>query len=152
MDGAGKDAGAAVGLIISIDAGDNGVAKVHAGGGFGYADGFVFVGRADRFAGGDRAETAGTRTNIPKDHEGGSAVFPAFAHVGTARRFANGVEIEGAHDALEVVIFFAAEEFDAEPVWARVCIRGGDVCCSAVGDDVEGRGHGVGLKVLFYVE
>ena len=58
------------------------------------------------------------------------------------------MEIEGAHDALEVLIAFAAEEFDAEPVGARVGAGRGNQGWGNVSDDVEGRGH----EALFYAE
>lgn len=121
--GAGEDVCAAIGLIIAIDAGDHGVTQSHAGRGFGYAGRFVFVGRANGLARRDSAESAGASADVSQDHEGGRAMFPAFAHVGAASGFTDGMEIEGAHDALEVVIFFAAKEFNAKPVRARVGIR-----------------------------
>jgi len=40
-------------------------------------------------------------------------MLPAFAHVGAAGRFANGVKAESAHGALEVVVAIAAKELHA---------------------------------------
>src|SRR6266446_33228 len=111
-----KNFGAAIRLVVAIDAGDYGVAQAHAGDSFGDAKGFIFIGRADRFSGRNRAKTAGAGTDIAKNHESGGAVFPAFAHVGAAGAFADGVEIESTHGALQILIAFAAQEFDAEPV------------------------------------
>ena len=124
LDGAGENCGAAVGLVVAIDAGDDGVAQAHAGDGFGDTQWFVFIRRADRLARRNRAKSAGARADIAQNHESGGAVLPAFAHVGAARGFADGVKIERAHDALEVLVAFAAKEFDAQPVRARVSLRG----------------------------
>ena len=140
-DGAGEDSGAAIRLIVAIDAGDYGVAKAHARNGFGDAERFVFIGRADGFAGGDSTEAAGAGTDLAQNHEGGGAVFPTFAHVGAASGFADSVEVEGAHGALEVLVARAAKEFDAEPVRARVCVGQGHRRGGWIGDDVERRGH-----------
>src|SRR3974390_1815777 len=128
-----------MGLIVSIDAGDHGVAQIHAGSGFRYAGGFLLIGRADGFARRHGAETASASTYVSQDHECGCAMFPTFAHIGATGGFADSVKIEGAHDALEIVVFFAAEKFDAEPVWARGGIRWQHVAW--VGDDVEGGTH-----------
>jgi len=136
-DGAGEDGGAAVGLVIAIDAGDYGITKAHAGDRFGDAVRLLFIRRADRFAGRNGAEAAGTSANVAEDHKSRCAVFPAFTHVGAACGFADRVEIESAHDALEVLIAFAAEEADAKPVRARMIAgrsNGGRV---GIGDDVE---------------
>ena len=133
-----KICGAAVGLVVTIDAGDDGVAQSHAGDGFGDAQRFFFIGRADRFARRDGAKAAGTRADVAQNHEGCGAMLPAFAHVGAASAFADGVQIEGAHDALQVLIAFAAQEFDAEPFGARVSVRRR----RGIRDDVEWGGHG----------
>jgi len=66
-------------------------------------------GGPDRFSGGNRAESAGTGADIAENHKGRGTVFPTFPHVGAARAFANGVQIEGAHGALQVLIAFAAK-------------------------------------------
>ena len=61
-------------------------------------------------AGGHGAEAAGARADVAEDHEGCGAMFPALALIGAARAFADGVQIERAHDALEILIIFAAED------------------------------------------
>jgi len=76
-------------------------------------------------------------------------VLPAFAHVGAARGFADGMKIESAHGAFEVLVAFAAKEFDAEPVWARVSL-GRRYRRRPVGDDVKGSGHCEGVDSLYY--
>ena len=80
-------------------------------------------------------------TDVAQNHEGGGAVLPAFAHVGTAGAFADGVQIESAHGALEILVAFATEEFDAKPVRTRVSAGRWHQRRRGVGDDVEGRGH-----------
>jgi len=40
-------------------------------------------------------------------------VLPAFTHVGTAGRFAHGVELERTHDALEILVALATKKSDA---------------------------------------
>jgi len=47
-------------------------------------------------------------------------MFPALSHVWAARRFANGVQIQRAHDALQILIALASEEFHPKPVRPRV--------------------------------
>jgi hypothetical protein len=61
------------------------------------------------------------------------------------------MQIEGAHEALEILKALPAEEFDFQPirawmdVWQRHGRDGG-----AVREDVERRGHGV--WIVFYLE
>ena len=124
-DSASEDGGTAVGLIVAIHGSDDGVAQAHSGDRFGDAFGLVFSGRAERFAAGDGAESAGTRANIAQDHEGGGAVFPAFAHIGAARAFADGVQIERAHRALQFLIFGSAKKANAQPRGRGCAIGGG---------------------------
>src|ERR1051326_2834472 len=83
-------------------------------------------------------------------------MLPTFAHVGAAGGFANGVEIEGAHNALEVLVAFAAKEFDSEPVGARMrSWRGGPEMFGGsqrrlrVGDYGKGGSHS-GVESLCY--
>ena len=47
------------------------------------------------------------------------------------------------------MIFFAAEKFNAKPVGTGVGVGCGN---RAVGDDMEGGGHGVVSRYPFYVE
>jgi hypothetical protein len=148
LDGAGEDGCATIGLVVTIDAGDHGVTQAHLSHRLGDAERFILVRRADRFAGRDGAKAASAGADVAEDHEGSGAMFPTFTHVGAACGFTNGVEIEGAHDALEVLIAFAAEEFDAEPVRARMSPGRGNQRWRSVGDDVEGRGH----EALVYAE
>ncbi len=147
LNGAGKDARAAIRLIVAIHAGDHGVTQAHARSSFRDAQRLVLIGRAGGLAGRHGAEATGARTNIAEDHEGGRAMFPALAHVRAARGFANGVEVEGAHDALQVVVAIAAEELHAQPVGPRMGVRRRHRGHVAVGDDVKGRGHGYEFEI-----
>ena len=142
-DRAGEEVRAAVGLVVAIDRGHDRVTQAHALDRLGHAQRLVLVGRADGLARGYGAEAAGARTDIAQDHEGGGAMLPAFAHVRATRTFAHGVQVERAHDALQVLIVFAAEEFYAEPF--RTGIRDGrqDGQRRRIGQDVEGRVHAV---------
>src|SRR5579862_4415764 len=140
-DGVGENCGAAVGLIVAIHRSDDRVAQAHALDGFGDALRLVFLRRAQRLATWYGAKAAGARANIAEDHEGGGAMLPAFAHVGAARAFADGVEVKRAHDALQFMIIGTTEKFDAQPgrAWMRCrwWRRGG----RQVRNDVKGRSH-----------
>jgi len=52
------------------------------------------------------------------------AMFPAFTHVGAARALADCMEVERAHDALQVLVPLSAEKLDAQPS-GRGCTPGG---------------------------
>ena len=56
---------------------------------------------------GHSAESTAARTEIAKHHERCGLVMPAFADVGALGAFADGVETEGAGEALEGVVVFA---------------------------------------------
>jgi len=141
LDGAREILRATIGLVIAIDAGDYSVAKTHASHSFCDTKWLFFIGRADWFARRNRAEPAGARADVSEDHEGGGAVLPAFAHVGATSAFADGVQIERAHDALEILVAFTAKKFDTQPVRAGVDAGRRYRRRGSVGDDVEGRGH-----------
>ena len=146
-DRARENCGAAVGLIVAIHGSDDGVAQAHALDGFGDALGLVFFGRAERLAAGHGAKAAGARADVAEDHEGGGAVLPAFAHVGAARAFADGVQVERAHDALQFLIIWAAEKFHAQPGRARMRCRWWRRARRQIRDDVKGRSHSRGLEL-----
>ena len=145
-DGAGENCGAAVGLIVAIHGSDDSVAQAHAFDGFGDAVGFVFFGRAEGLAAWHGAKAAGARADIAEDHEGGGAVLPALAHVGAARAFADGVQVERAHDAFEFLIIWAAEKFHAQPGRARMRCRWWRRAGRQIRNDVKGRSHSRGLE------
>ena len=141
LDGSCENLRSTIGLVVAIDAGDNSVAKTHAGNGFSDAKWFFFIGWADWLAGRHGAKPAGARADVAENHKGSSAVFPTFAHVGATSAFADGVQIEGAHDALEILVAFTAKKFDPQPVRAWVHAGRRYPRRRGVGDDVEGRGH-----------
>ena len=126
-DGAREDGGATVGLIVAIHGSDDSVTQAHSCDSFSDALRLVFGGRAERFAAGYCAESAGSRADISQNHEGCGAMLPTFAHVGAARAFADGVEIERAHGALQFLIFRSAKEANAQPgrAWVRHGRRSG---------------------------
>ena len=140
LDGAGEDGGAAIRLVVTIDTGDDGVAETEARYSFGDAAGLFLIRWTNGFAGRDGAEAAGAGADVAQNHEGGGSVFPALAHVGAAGGFADRVQVERAHDALELLVPFAPKEADTEPV--RAGVRGGRRGGrNSIGNDVEGRGH-----------
>jgi len=136
-----EDAGTPIRLIITIDARDHSVTQLHARGCFSDTVRFFLIGRADGLSGRHRTKTASACANVSEDHERSRAMLPAFSHVGAAGGFADRMEIERPHDALEIVIFFATEEFDAKPVRARVSVRRRHKARSVVREDVKGRSH-----------
>ena len=87
------------------------------------------------------AKPAGACADVAENHKGSSAVFPTFAHVGATSAFADSVQIERAHDALEILVAFTAKKFDTQPVRAGVDAGRRYRRRGSVGDDVEGRGH-----------
>ena len=141
LDGACENLRATIGLVIAIDAGDYSVAKAHAGNSFSDAKWLFFIGWADWLAGRYGAKPAGACADVAENHKGRSAVFPTFAHVGATSAFADGVQIERAHDALEILVAFTAKKFDTQPVRAWVHAGRRYARRRGVGDDVEGRGH-----------
>ena len=120
FNGAGKNSGSTVGLVVAIHGSDDGIAQAHLLDGFGNAQRLVFLGRANRLARRDGAETAGARADVSQNHERGSAMIPALAHVGAAGALTDGVQVERAHDALQVLIVRPAKEFHAQPGRARM--------------------------------
>ena len=50
-------------------------------------------------------------------------MIPALAHVGAAGAFADRVQVQRAHDPLQFLIIFAAEEADLQPVGTRMRAR-----------------------------
>src|SRR5204862_425085 len=71
-------------------------------------------------------------------------------NVRASRAFADGVQIERAHDALQVLIPLAAKKLDAQPIWPRMRGRRRHWHGRYVRDDMERRGHWAQLKPSFY--
>ncbi len=70
-------------------------------------------------------------------------MIPAFAHVGAARAFANGVQAECAHNAFQILIIFSAEKANLQPVRTRMRVgrRHGHAGGGTAGQNVERCGH-----------
>ena len=88
----------AVSQIVAVDRGHDDMGKPKLGDRVSDALGLVLVERA-RQSGAHVAEGAGARAGVPHDHEGGVALVPALADVGTARLLADGCKLEFAHEA-----------------------------------------------------
>lgn len=115
-DGGGEDGGAAVLLVVAVDAGDDGVFEAEGGAGFGDAAGFVEV----HFEGGallDGAKAAAPGAEVAQNHEGGGALVPAFAEVGAGCAFTDGVKAEVLDEALEFAVVVADGGGRLEPIW-----------------------------------
>jgi len=111
----GEGAGSAEEIVVAVDAGDDGVFETEGGYGFGDPPGLVEVnGLGAAF--GNGAEAAAAGAEVAEHHEGGGFVVPALADVGALGAFADGVEIEGAGEALEGVKVFADGGAGLEPL------------------------------------
>ena len=128
-DAGGEDAGAAVGDVVAVDGGDDGVVEAERFDGLREADGFERVDRVGP-AGVDRAEAAGAGAGVAQDHEGGGAGVVALADVRTARFLADGVELIRGDEVTDVLEALAAGELRLEPArfglsrWASSCLGG----------------------------
>src|SRR5262249_28639888 len=122
-DGSREDGGATIGLIVAIDTGHDRVAQTHARHGFGDAEWFLFIRWADWLARRHRAETASARADVAENHEGGVPVLPALAHVRAARAFADRVQVQRSHGALQFLVSLAAKEPYTQPIGPRMRIR-----------------------------
>ena len=115
VDDHDEGAGAAEDVVVAIDAGDDGELEAESGDGFGDAAGLVEVDGLGA-ALGDGAESAAAGAEVAEHHEGGGFVVPALADVGALGGFADGVEVEGAGQLLEVVVVFAHGRAGVEPL------------------------------------
>jgi len=116
-DGGGEDASTAIGLIVTVDAGDDGKLEAHAGDGFGDPAGFIVINREwCPFLHGAEAAAAGAE--VAKDHEGGSAAIPAVADVGAGGTFADCMEIEIGDELFEIAVIVADRGGSFEPLRA----------------------------------
>src|SRR5713226_6264668 len=153
FDGPRENMRAAVGLVVTVHRSHHRVTQSHFCHGFRYTKRLVLIRRAHRLAGRHSAEAARARADIPEDHESRGAMFPAFTHIRAARAFADGVQFERAHDALQVLISLPAEKFDAEPGRPRMRIPQWNRTRRQrlrIRQYVKGRGHGAYAKPLFY--
>ncbi len=113
-DGLGENRSAAILQIIAIDRCDHDVIQSQRMDGVGDALRLVEIER-DRLAMRHGAIAARTRADIAQDHEGGRAVVPALADVGTMRLFANRVQAEAAHQPLQTLVVRRARRAHLEP-------------------------------------
>ena len=96
-----EDGSAAVLELIAVDRGDDRVVKTHALDGLGHPNRLAKVEHAWP-PGLDGAKAASAGAGVSQDHEGCRTRLPALPDVGTARLLAHGMEVEAAHDALQL--------------------------------------------------
>src|SRR5207237_6369938 len=63
----------------------------------------------------DRAVRAVSRAHVAEDHEGGGAVLPTLANVGATRLLADRMQVERAHQLLEMQVVGPARRAHLEP-------------------------------------
>ena len=131
LDALGEDGRAAVGQIVAVDGGDDGVAEAEALDGAGEADGFERVEGAG-LAGGYGAVAAGAGADVAENHEGGALALPALADVGAARLLADGVEFGLAQQFLHAQVALAAGHAHLEPLGQAADGLGGGVHRAAI--------------------
>src|SRR5229473_5413844 len=148
FDGARKDVRAAIRLIVAVDRSHHRVAQSHFGHSFRHAKRFFFIRWPDGLARRHGAESASACADVPQNHEGRGAVLPALAHVGAARALADRVQIERAHDALQILVALATEKLDAQPIGPGVRARRGHRHRRNVRDDVERCRHWTNRETL----
>src|ERR1019366_9404827 len=113
-DGLGKSPGAEVREVVAVDRGEDEVAERHSRGGVRDAGGLGHV-ILRRPAMRDGAVRAVPRADVTEDHEGGRAVLPALADVGAMRFLADRVQVEFAHEVLQVNVVTPAGSLHLEP-------------------------------------
>ena len=164
IDDHGEDARAAHQIVVAIDAGDHCVLQAERGHGFRNAAGLVQVNGLGA-ALGHGAEAAAARAQVAEHHEGGGFVVPALADVGAVGALADGVQVEGTGQALEVVVVFAdggaglqplglgrgnagcggdLDQFHAAVIVAGIVVQGlrGGIRDAAMDGDGSGVGNG----------
>src|SRR5439155_9137137 len=112
--GPGKDCRPTVFQLVAVDGGDDGVLQAHALNRLRDAHWLAQV-EHTRPAGLHGAEAASPGAGVAQDHEGGGACLPALADVGTTRLLTDGVQLEPAHDVLELGVVRAAGKPDPQP-------------------------------------
>jgi hypothetical protein len=113
-DGLGEDPGAKIGEIVAIHGGDNRMAELHFCHSGGDSSGLGSVIRRGP-AMSHRAIATVARADIAQDHEGGGAVFPAFANVRAACFLADSVQTLRPQERLELEVVRAAGGANFEP-------------------------------------
>src|SRR5207302_7450917 len=146
FNGARKNVRAAVTLVVAVHRSHHRVAQPQSFDGFGHAKGLFFVRRSDWLARRHGAESTSACADVAQNHERRSAMFPALAHVRASRAFADGVQIERAHDALQVLVTLATKKLDAQPIRPRMRVGRRPQHRGYARDDMERRGHWARLK------
>src|SRR3954452_21576588 len=113
-DDADERAGALVGQVVAVDAGDDRMAQAHA------RDRARHARRLERvvprgLAGLDVAEPAAPRARVAEDHERRGAALPALADVRAGGLLADGVEVLGLDQARELEVALATRRRHLEP-------------------------------------
>src|SRR5260370_19296773 len=123
FDSAREDVRAAVGLVVAVHGSHYRITQAHFCHGFRHAKWLVFIRGADWLARRHGAKPANARADVTQNHEGCGALLPALAHVGAARALAHRVQVERAHDALQVLVALAPEKLNAKPFRRRYSAR-----------------------------
>ncbi len=121
-DRLGEDPRAAVGQVVTRDAGHDHVLETELADGLRYAAWLIVV-EPGRTAGLDRTEPARPGAGVAKDHDRGGALVPALPDVRAAGLLADRVEVQAAEHALQVVVVLARRHPRPDPV--RVAAEGG---------------------------
>ena len=140
LDGHGEHARAAQVVVVAIDAGHHRVLQSQLRHRIGNAPRLVKINRPGMSLG-NGAEAAAPGADVAQQHEGGGAMVPALADVGTLRRLAHRVQAEPARQLLERVIVLAHGRARLQP------LRLGPGTPRRRVDLDQGRGHG---KVTLY--
>ena len=106
--------GAAVFQFVTIDTGDDDMAKLHRCNGMADAPWLIQI-ECRRPARRDVAKTAASRADIAKNHQRCGARRPAFAHVGAFGALANRVKPLLVHELQQPAISLAAGHFHFQP-------------------------------------
>jgi len=116
----------AVAQVVAVHAGNDGVLQPHLGNGARQVGGLVLVQRVGA-AVAHITERAAARALVAHDHEGGGAAAETFANVGARGFFADGVQLVGAQDVLDLVEARGGRAgFDADPLGLLEYLAGFD--------------------------
>ncbi len=114
-DRLGEDARPAVGQVVARDAGHDDVLETELADGLRDAARLVVV-EPGRAAGLHGAEPAGPGARVAEDHDRGRALVPALPDVRAVGLLADGVQVEAAEQALELVEVVTGRHPGADPV------------------------------------
>ena len=147
-DRGGELRGAAVGQVVAVDRGDDGVRETQLPRGLGDARGLVGV-DGSGLALADGAEAAVPRADVAQQHEGGGAFpGPTLMDVGAPRLLAHRHQREPPHHRADLFVFAGRVGADLEPL-GPLQARGGGVHrkgCPVLHVPIISRGAGEGTK------